>query len=65
MNEEQLKELRQKLGGFIFSVEADPDYPGFFSVYADKDGTGCEVAGKIGERCVADAIASSLRQLCN
>lgn len=65
MTDEELLELRRKLGGYAFTVEDDPDYPEFFSVYADKDGGGCEVAGKIGEKCVAVAIACTLRQSCN
>ena len=64
MTEEQLIELRKKLGGYTFTVGDDPDNGDFFSVWADKDGAGCEVAGKIGERAVAAAIASSLNQLC-
>ena len=53
-------ELIEKFGGYAFTVSEDPEFEGFFSVYADKDGSGCEVAGKIGERCVADAIAKLL-----
>lgn len=56
--------MLEKLSGHKFSVTEDPNYPGFFSVYADKDGSGAEVAGKIGEREVADAIADALNQLC-
>ena len=54
----------EKLLGYKFSVAEDPDNPGFFSVYADKDGAGAEVAGKIGEREVAEAIVSALGRLC-
>jgi hypothetical protein len=64
MTEAQLAELRSKLGGYTFTVEDDPEFPGFFSVYADKHRAGCEVAGKIGEKVVAVAIASTLQQMC-
>jgi len=59
------EEIVQKLGGFAFEVEEDPDMmeDGFFSVFAYKSGSGVEVAGKIGERCVAEAIAKSLADL--
>lgn len=64
MTDEELAELRTKLGGWGFEVEEDPDDIDFFSIFAYKDGSGVEVAGKIGERCVAVAIASNLSQLC-
>lgn len=63
MTEDQLRDLRYKLQGCTLTVEDDPDNEGFFSVYADKDRSGAEIAGKIGERCVAVAIASTLAQL--
>jgi hypothetical protein len=65
MNVKDLGELREKLRGYTFTVENDPDIPEFFSVYADRDGAGAEVAGKIGERCVAEIIAATLNQLCD
>lgn len=57
------EELVRKFTNNDFYVDADPDYPEFFSVFSDSRGSGCEVAGKIGERCVADAIAWSLKHL--
>ena len=64
MTDEELIELRAKLGGYEFEVEEDPDDPEFYSVFAYKDTSGAEVAGKIGERSVAASIASGLAQLC-
>lgn len=64
MTDEQLAELREKLSGCTFEVDDDPDYEGFFSVFAYRDGSGVELAGKIGESSVAAAIASTLHQLC-
>jgi len=51
---------------YNYSVDLDPDADGetFFSVFADNgQGSSAEVAGKIGERKIADAIAQYLNQL--
>lgn len=54
------EQVAEKFPGFFFVVENDVDTEGFFSVWAYKNGSGCEVAGKIGERVVADFIVSAL-----
>jgi hypothetical protein len=57
-------DLMNKFGGATFTVTDDPDNANSYSVYADRDGSGCEVAGKIGERCVAIVLAQSLKMMC-
>ncbi len=44
-------------------VVDDPDYEGFWSVFTDEpNAINAELAGKIGERKIADWIAQSLEQ---
>lgn len=50
---------------YTYTVETDPDNEigeGFYSVFVDNGkGGSCEVAGKIGEKVVAEIIAAALR----
>ena len=41
-------------------VDQDPDYEGFYSVFTDMDAINVELAGKIGERKIADYLAKAL-----
>jgi hypothetical protein len=64
MTDDELADLRSKMAGCTFEVENDPNYPGFYSVFAYRGGSGAEVAGKIGVRAAAVLLASSLRMVC-
>jgi hypothetical protein len=41
-------------------VDQDPDYEGFYSIFTDMDAINVELAGKIGERKIADYLAKAL-----
>ena len=44
-----------------YEIDNDPDNEGFFSVFVyNGKGGGAEVAGKIGERAVAEVIVAAL-----
>ena len=48
---------------YRYVVDLDPDDEEFFSIFANTEqGSSAEVAGKIGEREIADAIAEFLNQ---
>lgn len=56
-------ETRKMLSRAVITVEDDPDYEGFFSIFATWDGSGAELAGKIGEKNIALAMAEALQNL--
>lgn len=53
----------ETIKGYDLSVDSDPDYEGFYSIWADKNGSGFEVCGKIAHEDVAQALLCALRDL--